>query len=1002
MSDKGSRSCDPGCARRIRDSLVHRPGGAEKLPADDPPADLLHTVAEEIAVHCGHTMIKASRLARGWTVAEAVEEFHRMCRRENLGPRGLVSRSWMEWEAGSRPSWDYQDLLSRLFRTNPVHLGWAPDYAPPARAAAPAQDRSAGRAPRHLPPDTSDFTGRDDQVAELVDLLGRTPGTAVPLAAVSGKPGVGKTALAVHVGHRLRDVFHEGQLYANLRGTDADPADAGEILAGFLRELGVESAAIPGDTEERARMYRTRLSGRRVLVVLDNAADETQLRPLLPGTAGCAVLATSRTPLAALPGTHRTLDVLPDGQAVELLTTLIGYRRARAESSAVREVVRLCGALPLALRIAGARLLSRPGWSVSWFADRLTDESHRLDLLTAGDLEVRASFALGYRSRNEGERAAFRMLALTASSFPAWNLAALLDIDPHRAEHLLEGLVDAQLVEPAGADATGMPRYRLHDLVRDFARECSAADDPPEVRRAAARRLVDEYLGAVRVASATLSGGTDEAYPSIHAYKAYPSIDADGAHPFGGADMARPFGGANGAQPFGGAANPAALARAHPHRWLAAEQRNLLAAVELAHDLGLWSRTRQLAATLPVLVGPAGATHPAATGQAHTEQAHTEQAHTEQAHTEAAALRSLGTLHRRLGRFDDAAAMLTGAAEVFRHLDEDRQWATAMRSLGDTRRCQGRLDEAVDAFSTALPIARRERNPRLVAKVLNGLGDADRGLSRWDDATRCFEESLAIHRELGDRLGEARTLLRFGQVHRDRWDNDRATRMFEDALGVFTDLDDQRWQARALRQIAVVHRNEGADGRAFETFEQALALFDRLGDRRGTAVTLRNRGDAHRLAGHESRAASDIERAQRLFESLDDRRWVARCLLSLADLDRAGERYGPAQDRVDAALDIVFRTRGDRPARGRALRQLGLLARDRGDFVAAAAALAHAHTLFADLGDTLWIARVQAGQARLTERRGEDPAPELKEAIEICHRHGIGEPGRVERVLREW
>lgn len=360
-----------------------------------------------------------------------------------------------------------------------------------------------GRHPRallHLPPDTRDFTGRAEQVGEVSRLIAAaTAGgeTALPIVCLSGQAGVGKTTLAIHVAHRVGGEFPDGQLYTNLRGADARGQDPAEVLAGFLRELGVDGTDIPEGLDERARMYRAQLAGRQMLVVLDNAADEAQVRPLLPGNPGCAVLITSTSRLAALAGvTAVPLDLLPPGQAAELLRAIIGEARAQAEPEAVGEVARLCGYLPLALRIAGARLVSRPAWKVSWFATRLADESRRLDLLKAGDLEVRASFGLSYGGRDEAEQRAFRMLSLLAADFPAWNLAAVLGTDADDAEQLLEQLVDAVLADIAGVDATGLIRYRLHDLLRAFSRECLAEAEPPGVREECLARLADQYIGA--------------------------------------------------------------------------------------------------------------------------------------------------------------------------------------------------------------------------------------------------------------------------------------------------------------------------------------------------------------------------------------------------------------------------------------------------------------------------------------------------------------------------
>ncbi|MGY5309152.1 ATP-binding protein [Nocardia gipuzkoensis] len=926
-------------------------------------------IAGEIAGHCGHSAFKSHRLAWGWTVAQAVEEFHQMCGRESLKPRGLVVRSWMEWEAGARPSWDYQDLLSRLFSTNPVALGWAPDYAPSSPPPS-AGDLPFARMLMHLPPDTDVFTGHDDEVARLRGLLESPSTTAVTIAAVSGTAGVGKTALAVHVAHQVHQVYPDGQLYVDLAGTNPSPANAAEVLAGFLREFGVEGADIPKDLDERARKYRGCLAGCRVLVVLDNAADETQLRPLLPGTAGCAVLVTSRTPIATLGGMHVPVDVLPEAEAIGLLSALIGAGRAAAEPDAVRRVARLCGGLPLALRIAGARLMSRPSWTVSWFAERLADESRRLDLLALGDLEVRASFGLSYHSRSDEEQSAFRMLALTAASFPAWNLVALLDTVLHRAEQLLENLVDAQLVEIAGLDATGVVRYRLHDLIRVFARECSARHDSDEARRHAARRLISDYTTAVHTAASILHPGTD---PELS------DLDLDGADR---------------------AAAAVDLARTNPQRWFTVEQANLVAAVELAHHFGLWEQTWQLADALSAMFDWRADWQ----AWAHTHELALDAARAVAAdgYAEAVILRSLGALHREHGRFEEAATMLTRAAAIFRRLGEHRRWAATMKLIGDTRRYQGRLDDALDAFSASLLTAQCESDDRSVAGILNGLGDASRGLSRFTEAGRYFEESLALYRHLGDELDHARTRVRYGLVHRDQWDNTQALGMFEQALTVFEEFDDQRWQARTLRHIAVVHRNTGNLAHALEMFDNALSLFDRLADRRGIAVTLRNRGDAYRLADNRAHAEADLTGSLEIFESIADHRWIARCHLSLADLHRTTSDYDRAHQHLDIAFDIIYRTSGDRPAQARAQRQLGMLCRDCGDYDTATTALVDAHGLFTTLGDDLWIARVHASLAHLKQRCGEDPEPEVKEALAICHRHGITDPDSIELVLKEW
>jgi tetratricopeptide (TPR) repeat protein len=995
MGSGGTRDSQPqrdaGCAERVRRPYLERAPDEDELRAG-----VLHEIATEIARQCGHSLFKSYRLAWGWSVTEAVEAFHAMCRRDKLKPRGLVARSWLEWEAGGRPSWDYQDLLSRLFRANPVQLGWAVDYtpfvSPEQRPAAPAPVGAETRVPRpaassaesgivlspawqpaagwrallHLPADINDFTGRyeqADKASRLVTAEGGRANTAVPITVISGKAGIGKTALALHVAHKISDRFPDGQMYANLRGTEADALDPAEVLAGFLRELGVDGADIPERVDDRARMYRARLADRRVLVVLDNAADEAQVRPLLPGTAGCAVLVTSRSRMAALAGSQSVfLDVMPADQSAELLAMIIGRERAEAEAAAVKEITRLCGFLPLAIRIAGARLESRPAWRISWFAERLRDESRRLDLLKAGDLEVRASFALSYEGENADAQRAFRFAGIMPSDFPAWNLAALLGTDADHAEQLLEELVDAQLVEVIGVDATGLIRYGLHDLLRDFARERLAGSESAAVRREALSRLAQEFIDAARTGSAILQPGTTGAEPSGHPPLAIAVVQED------------------------------------PQNWFTAERANLISLVRLVYDTELWQQTWHLTRALTVMLSWRAdwraweQTHRLALDAAR---------YARDEHAEATIRCSLGMLYRELGQYDEAAAMLTGASEAFSRLGDEHQRATALRGLGDTYRYQGLLEEAITAFSSALEVFRNQRDDRSIAGALNGMADAQRGLSRWTEAKIGFEECIAIYHQLDDPLEEARSTVRYAMVLRDRSLGDQAIPLLDTALKVFQDLGDRRWEARTLRHLAVLHRQEVHADTAFRLFRESLEIFDELADRRGTAVVLRNRGDTHRWAGAFGDADHDLRQAMEIFESIGDRRWSARTHLSIAGMRRAQQRWVDAAHHVSQALD-VFRAISDRPAQARALRELGMLLRDQGEPTRAEAAMAESRSIFTALGDELWTARTMASEAKLYELDGKDPAGILAEAGEICRRNGVTSENRITLLLREW
>jgi hypothetical protein len=368
-----------------------------------------------------------------------------------------------------------------------------------------AAPRASAITPAQLPADITDFTGRKTQLATVTHLTAAADRSATMLVAITGRAGVGKTTLAVHAAHRLRTQYPDGQLFVDLRGTQANPLPAADVLARFLRSLGVDRAAIPDDGEERAALYRSRLADRRLLILLDDAACEAQLRPLLPGTPGCAVLVTSRARLTGLSGARLVdLDVFEPDQAVELLARVAGPQRVAAEPAAAREIVRLCGFLPLAVRVAGARLSARGHWPLSRLEADLSDA--RLDTLRLGDLHVRASFALSYESLDGMARRAFRLLGLLEiHDFAPWVTAALLDVPQARAEELMDALVDQHLLEVAGRDAGGRLRYRFHDLLRIYAREVVAAQEPEADCRAALDRAFGGWLALVEEAGRSLA-----------------------------------------------------------------------------------------------------------------------------------------------------------------------------------------------------------------------------------------------------------------------------------------------------------------------------------------------------------------------------------------------------------------------------------------------------------------------------------------------------------------
>jgi DNA-binding SARP family transcriptional activator len=333
------------------------------------------------------------------------------------------------------------------------------------------------RVVRQLPAAPEDFVGREAERTRVLSAITASDDhLGVPVAVISGQPGSGKTALALHAGHSASPSFPDGQLWVQLAGAAARPRELGEVLGEMLRALGVNGSAIPDHHSERSAALRSVLAGRKILVVADDAASVEQIEPLLPGTPGSAVIATSRVQLHGLPGVrHVPLDVLPADDAVSLLVRLVGAERAAANPAAAARLAEVCGGLPLALCIAGGKLAARPRWPLSAMVRKLTSAQSRLTELAAGNLSVRASIASSYTTLPERHRRVFRHLALLGpADFAAWVVPVLLG-EPV-PDSVLDELVDRSMVAPVGVDATGEPRYRLPDLLRDYAAEQLAAE----------------------------------------------------------------------------------------------------------------------------------------------------------------------------------------------------------------------------------------------------------------------------------------------------------------------------------------------------------------------------------------------------------------------------------------------------------------------------------------------------------------------------------------------
>jgi tetratricopeptide (TPR) repeat protein len=787
-------------------------------------------------------------------------------------------------ELGVEPSPALQRLERAMLVADPAL------EAPSSPAAGPLRPPPPSPGPCQLPPDIGDFTGREADEAALESLLRADRATAVVVSAIAGKAGVGKTALAVRLAHRLRPHFPGGQLYVNLRGAEAQALDPADVLAGFLRALGVKSSAIADGLDERSRQFRACLAGDRVLVVLDNAAGEAQVRPLLPGSRGCAALVTSRVNLPGLEAAHPlTLDVLDPDQAATLLAKLAGPARVAAEPEAAQAIARLCGFLPLAVRVAGARLQSRPHWRLAVLADRLADERRRLDELRTGDLEVRASVALSYQGRGEAERRLFRLLGLLeAPSFPAWVAASLLDAEPPEGEELLERLVDAQLVEAAGEDQAGQQRYRLHDLLRAFARERLEDEEPAPARLAALERvlrvstLLTEHADSLLVPSGIYIVGSD---PDDRGRPEHPALVILGRD---------------------------------PASWFEAERTSHVAAVRQACDADLWRLGGRLAVALRGFF------------QLRSYWDDWEQTHrlalmaTRRAgdrDAEARVLVGLADLRNVRHRLDDGLGYIQEGLRAFRETGNRRGELQSLVVLAQSELVLGCFDAALGRLEQSLAGFEEMGLPGWQALVLFYLGWIHQQQGRANAALVCLERSLGLFHTVNDRDWQAAVLRKLGELHLAHGSFQAAIHHLERSLALVRVVGDRAGEAYVLVSLGEVHRRLDRAGAAAGYLERSLELARAAAEQPAEAQALLVLGDLLQGEGRFDEAPACLESSLAIFRDLRCRELEARALDSLGRLLAA--RGDPAAARAAWQLALAIFTELGMPEAAAVAARLG-------------------------------------------------------------------------------
>jgi len=857
-------------------------------PLADVPSDLLHRAVlpglEELRVQALEWRVDAGlRVGRhGELVAELQSLVGRFPLREGFAAQLMLAlvrcgrqvealeayqraRGVLVEQLGTEPGTELRDLHRRILTGDPALTA--------ARFAASASAGAGGGGtfrPREVPAPVAGFVGRAGELAALTGLLDRSAGQAaqaIVITAIGGTAGVGKTALAVQWAHQVADRFPDGQLYVNLRGYDPDrPMTAADVLAGFLRSLGVRGQDIPPEEDERAARYRSLLAGKHMLVVLDNARSVDQVRPLLPGSASCAVVVTSRESLAGLvarEGANRLeLDLLAPSEAVTLLRALIGAR-VDEDAGAAKAIAELCCRLPLALRVAAELAAGRPDVPLAELAGELADQQRRLDLLDAGgDLRtaIRAVFSWSFRHLDPDAARAFALAGLhPGPDFDPYAVAALTGTGLDQARAVLDTLARAHLFQP-----TRPGRYGLHDLLRVYARELAAADGQ-ETQNDALTRLFDHYLHTVSLTMDTL-------YPAVRHRRPRIPPPATPIPPVGGPAAAR--------------------------AWLDAERANLVA-VTTVH--GLATHATQLSVSLFYYLDHGGHYPEAMTIHSRARAA---------AHLggdragEAMALNNLAAVHLRQGRCQQAADHLRQVLALFREAGDRAAQADVLNNLGLILQAQGCYQEAIGVIRQALAIYRETNDLAGEATALNNLGVIQERQGRYDLAAGYHRQALAISAEIGTRVTECIALVNLGTVSLRQGRYRQADGHLRRALALSLEVGYRDGEAGALIRIGELCLRQGHPDAATGHLWKALAVHREIGSPSGEADALNSLGEVFLAAGRPGDVRAQHAAALGLAVKIGDKYQQARAHHGLGQACRAGGDPGGARRYWQVALAL--------------------------------------------------------------------------------------------------